>query len=194
MRQGFLDVPQFSTEVYNIQEKTGTRIEYSILLSSELISFGKQITDVPLKFASIVLAKPGNINQDFHADSSTGERALVYLTDVDEKSGPIEFESGPVLGKAGTYAFYKADEMHRGTKSLVDRYALALAFDDSDKNITTIGVASCADMMCQPGFRKKQVLPTQPPYDNETCCEPNSNSLLMIAVAIGLFWYIFIKY
>jgi hypothetical protein len=108
-------------------------------------------------------------------DSDSGERVIVYLTDVEDKShGPIEFLStGKLLGKAGTYAKYSASEVHRGCKSSIDRFALALAFDSNDsKALETIGaVVNCADFTCPAGYQKKNPLPTTGDGSTEICCE-----------------------
>jgi hypothetical protein len=176
MRFGFLEeIPQFPIDVYNTVQKPGSRIEYSLKLSDELIQLGNKISSLPLKFASLVKAFPSSDGQHqrFHADSQDGERAIVYLTNVDEESnGPIEFlESGKLLGKAGTFAHYSANEIHRGCASDIERYALALAFDTTSKAITTVGVNPCFGIECPPGFVEKVDIPSQPPYDETTCCE-----------------------
>ena len=196
MRQGQIDLPDIVPEIYNVQEKSGGRTEYSITVSDQLRALGQQLTDLPLRYASIVLAKPGDKNQDFHLDSDSGQRAIIYLTDVDTNSGPIEFKDGPVLGPAGTYALYGANEMHRGSKSNTDRYALALAFDDSLKPITTIGAPqSCNELACDPGFVKKNDLPSSPPYTNETCCTSSASTTfptsLVILTFLAFFFLIF---
>jgi hypothetical protein len=196
MRQGQIDVPNVVPNIYNVQAKTGGRTEYAITVTDELSSIGNKFTDMPLVYASIVVAKPGLVDQDFHADSASGQRAIIYLTDVDRDSGPIEFENGPVLGAAGTYAFYNANEIHRGSKSATDRYALALAFDDYSKNITTIGATpvSCNDIYCDDGFVKRVDLPTSQPFNNETCCTQNQNTktiLILMAIFFLVFYITF---
>jgi hypothetical protein len=146
MRTGFLEVPDFAWTVSGVQEKPGSRTEHTLVLSDELHAFGKQLTDLPLKYASLMVAHNGTTDQHFHSDSSSGERAIVYLTDVTEENGPIEFlDYGKVTGKAGTFAHYNATEQHKGCKSDVERYALAMAFDDSDTKITTIGAVQSND-------------------------------------------------
>jgi hypothetical protein len=145
MKVGFIDVTNFkyeNYEIYNSQEKSGSRIEYSLTLNDDLINIGQQISTLPLKFASIVKANATSLgkDQEFHFDSKSGERALIYLTNVDtELNGPIEFLTGKVLGKKGTYVHYNANEIHRGCLSDIERYALALAFSESNEIITTIG-------------------------------------------------------
>jgi hypothetical protein len=175
MRIGFLeDIPQFPMEVYKTMKKSGSRIEYSIRLSDELIDLGNAISSLPLKYASLVQAFPSDgQDQQFHADSEEGERAIVYLTNVDtETNGPIEFkEYGKVLGKAGTYAHYSATEIHRGCASDINRYALALAFDSTSKIITTVGNHPCYDIFCPPGYEKVPIYPEEAPYDENTCCQ-----------------------
>jgi hypothetical protein len=145
MRVGFLDVPVFQMEVYNVVKKPGSRIEYSLKISEDLIRLGKEISKIPLKFVSLMRAFPSKGNhQEFHADSEDGERAILYLTNVDQDSnGPIEFQSyGKLLGKAGTFVHYSANEIHRGCASDIERYALAFAFDtNNSKKITTIGTS-----------------------------------------------------
>lgn len=135
--------PLIYTNIYNVVKKSGSRIEYSLTLNNSLHYIASQITSIPLKFASIVLALPGTNDQKMHFDSTNGgERAIIYLTDVNkETNGPIEFqEYGKVLGKAGTFVHYNADEMHRGCKSDIHRYALALAFHENNNVvIDTIG-------------------------------------------------------
>jgi len=146
MKVGFLENFSVSNfNVYNVVEKSGSRIEYSLQLDETLIDLGKKITSIPLKYASIVLAKnnPDAKDQDFHIDSSSGERAMIYLTDVENaKNGPIEFQNNQkIIGKAGTYVHYLANELHRGCKSDIDRYALAFAFDKNPNIIIdTVGV------------------------------------------------------
>ena len=176
MRIGFIEIPSFPWNVYNTVKKSGSRVEYSLSLSDELTRLGSQISSLPLRFASLVKAIPSSSSdQEFHADSKQGERAIIYLTNVEKESnGPIEFkEFGKVLGKAGTFVHYSAQEIHRGCKSDIDRYALALAFDTSLTPITTVGVgpASCNDFECDEGYIKLDSLPNTEPYNNDTCCE-----------------------
>jgi hypothetical protein len=198
MRTGFLDVPEFPLNVYNTIEKSGSRTEYSLRLSEELVHLGHQISTLPLRYASLMKARASDgTDQDFHSDSSSGERAIVYLTDVlEDTNGPIEFKDhGKMLGKAGTFVHYGAHETHRGCASDIDRYALSLAFDTSDSLITTIGAdITCADITCPSGYRKKNTLPTTGPFDTTTCCEKNSNTVLIIgAILLALYFFFFSK-
>lgn len=142
MRIGFLEIPNFPRDIYNIVKKSGSRIEYSIRLSDELILLASKISALPLRFASIVKAMPSKgRHQEFHSDSEDGERAIVYLTNVEnDLNGPIEFKDhGKILGNAGTFIHYYANEIHRGCTSDIERFALALAFDISPKHISTVG-------------------------------------------------------
>ena len=185
MKYGVLPVPIFPIDVYDVKEKSGSRREYSLQLSDELKDVAAQISNVPLRFASLVLAYPGQDgDQDFHSDSTSGERAIIYLTDVDEQSnGPIEFEQyGKLLGKAGTYVHYDADEVHRGCKSDIYRYALALAFDHSPKEITTIGgpTTNCVDYTCPAGYDLKDPPPTNIELTTENCCDKGIDILFLI--------------
>jgi len=205
MRHGFLEVPDFSIDIYNIIEKSGARTEYSLLLNNDLYNLGKRLSDVPLRFASIVVAEPSTENQQFHADSNHGERAIIYLNDVHESSnGPIEFkEYGKILGAKGTFVHYSANEIHRGCSSDISRYALALAFDSSDTAITTIGAA--ANTICDPendphfdcpsGYSVKSPIPAPASFANDTekrdyCCNKKSSYIFVIIavlVALGVF-------
>ena len=76
-------------------------------------------TKHPLRFASIVTASAHcNEDMDMHMDDSLNlERSnvLVYLTDVKDNDGALEFETGPVLGLAGTAIHFSGNIMHRGT-------------------------------------------------------------------------------
>ena len=140
MRQGHLELPNFSGTVYGIQEKSGGRTEYALELTNDLQEYAAQISERPLRFASLMLASPGDEDQKYHADSAQGERAIVYLSDVDDSKGPIDFQrEGPIVGPAGTFAHYDASEIHRGLSSQSDRWALTLAFDTSNTIITTVG-------------------------------------------------------
>lgn len=145
MKIGFLpDINVNELSVYNQEKKSGSRIEYSLTLNDALKAMGAQMTDMPLRYASLVVAYEGHQDQEFHADSESGERAIVYLSDVNsETNGPIEFKhAGKILGKTGTYVHYNAAEIHRGCSSDTIRYALALAFDDdASKRIETVGIA-----------------------------------------------------
>jgi hypothetical protein len=145
MKIGKLILPKLNYKIYKSIKKEGSRIEYSIEINNELISIGKKISFLPLKYASIVLAlKTGTQDQTFHKDLESGERAIIYLTDVlKDSNGPIEFQDGgKVLGPAGTYVHYSANDTHRGCKSDIHRYALALAFDEDPLvHIKTIGMA-----------------------------------------------------
>jgi hypothetical protein len=197
MRTGFLDIPPFPLHTYNTTEKSGSRIEFSLRLSDEFIELGRKISDLPLKYVSLMKARASNGNdQEFHQDSSSGERAILYLTDVlDEAQGPIEFQKyGKILGKSGTYVHYSADEVHRGCSSITDRYALALAFDESSNEIRTIGgPENCSYITCPSGSKKKAVLPTTGEISETTCCEQD-NKLITIAIftfSIIAIWYIF---
>jgi len=148
MRVGFLQINAqeyiSNTSVYNITKKSGSRIEHSLTLNTKLIQLGQQITSLPLRYASIVIANVGDEDQEFHADDNSGERAILYLTNVENDThGPIEFKhGGKILGSVGTYVHYNANEVHRGCKSDIQRYALALAFDSNpSKLIQTVGIA-----------------------------------------------------
>ena len=152
MKVNTLSLPSIeilADKIYESKAKSGSRYEYSLALNDDLIELGHRITTTPLKFASLVLAVPGEKSQDFHADSDNGERAIIYIDDVlSEDNGPIEFlNHGPVFGKSGTCVHYAANEIHRGTKSKTQRYALALAFSDVDETIDTVGAALC-DFKC----------------------------------------------
>jgi len=175
MRQGFLELLTLpNLEFYKTAKKSGSRLEYSIKLTKELQNLGKKFSNLPLKFASLIKAFPSNEkHQEFHADSEDGERALLYLTDVEnESNGPIEFQNfGKILGKAGTFVHYSANEVHRGCASDINRYALAFAFDNSEKTITTIGRSSCEEVTCPDGYVYKNPLPNSGEFSEETCCE-----------------------
>lgn len=193
MRTGLIEVPEFPLDVYKKVEKSGSRTEYSLRLSDELVNVGQRISSLPLKYASLMKARASEgHDQDFHSDAATGERAIVYLTDVlDDSNGPIEFqEFGKVLGKAGTFAHYSADESHKGCASNIDRYALTMAFDDSDRTITTVGTESCVGITCPAGYKKKGVLPTEDPFNEETCCEKD-NALVKAIIVAGLLFAIY---
>jgi hypothetical protein len=196
MKYGFIDQPNFSVDIYNVVEKSGSRKEYSLTISDDLKQLGSQISDLPLRFASIVHAFPSTASdQEFHSDDTSGERAIVYLTDVEsESSGPIEFkEFGKILGKSGTYVKYSANEIHRGCVSDVDRYVLALAFDDSSKEITTIGgpVTPCFDYECPAGFALRDPLPSGGAASVQNCCyssyKANHTALIIFIVVSALF-------
>ena len=199
MKQGYLEsIPNFPIKIYDVKEKSGSRREYSLELSQELKDVASHISDVPLRFASLVLAYPSmqgdGTDQEFHSDSNSGERAIIYLTDVNEESnGPIEFEQyGKLLGKAGTYIHYPADEVHRGCKSDIYRYALALAFDDNVlKEITTIGAPTtdCADYVCPTGYKLKDPAPENIELTYQNCCNQTEyNTLLIISIIfVSLF-------
>lgn len=201
MKQGFFEsIPNFPINIYDVQEKSGSRREYSLEISQELKDVASHISNVPLRFASLVLAYPDSQNgtdQEFHSDSNSGERAIIYLTDVnDESNGPIEFEQyGKLLGKVGTYIHYPADEVHRGCKSDIYRYALALAFDDNvSKEITTIGVTTdCVDYVCPTGYKLKDPAPTDVELTYQNCCNQTEyNTLLIISIIfVGLFIFAF---
>jgi hypothetical protein len=206
MRVGFLElekVPKF--EFYKTVEKPGSRFEYSIKLTDELKNLGKKFSTLPLKFASLIQATPSNNkHQEFHADSEDGERALLYLTDVEnESNGPVEFQKyGKILGKAGTFVHYSANEVHRGCASDINRYALAFAFDSSEKTITTIGVPiedNCTTLItCPSGFVYRNPLPNSGPYSVQSCCVAVSEDKfpwvwiyvgVPILVVLGYFLY-----
>jgi hypothetical protein len=197
MKTGFIEIPNFPVDIYNTLEKPGSRTEYSLKLSDELNRIAQSISDVPLRYASLVLARPGNESQDFHSDSNTGERAIIYLTDVlEDSNGPIEFEHGKVLGPSGTYVKYSASEIHRGCSSDIDRLALALAFDSSSKIITTIGGSptGCAIYVCPSGYRLKDPPPAGT-ASTELCCE-KSDTLKNIVVALlvlFLAWFYILR-
>jgi hypothetical protein len=153
---------------------------------------------MPLKYASIVHAFPGeDQDQEFHRDSESGERAIVYLTDVMEATnGAIEFlDQGKLLGKAGTYAHYSANEVHRGCKSDIDRYALALAFDsDNSKVITTIG-AVCSGYVCPTGYVLKTPVVNTGSSTTQNCCKKVTNYALIVSIIalVLLFFYLMRK-
>ena len=191
MKTGFLEIPNFPCDIYSTLEKSGSRTEYSLKLSDELDTIAKSISDVPLRYASIVLARPGTENQDFHLDSNTGERAIIYLSDVlEDSNGPIEFESGKILGPVGTYVKYSASEIHRGCSSDINRYALALAFDTSTAPITTIGSAEgCTGYSCPSGYKLKDPPPSGS-QSTELCCEKVSDTLKNIIVGLIIFFLV----
>lgn len=187
-------------DVYNIQKKSGSRIEYSLILNNELYKLAKQISNVPLRYASIVKAEAtlDGKNQEFHFDSVNGERAIIYLTDVDnELNGPIEFKKhGKILGKKGTFVHYSANEIHRGCSSNIERYALALAFNDVDNKITTIGGTDCNVFECPSGYITKDPVPEYGPETNndtekrDYCCtlstfsNDSNNSIFVFSIAL----------
>ena len=185
---GQIDVPEISLSVYNTLKKSGSRTEYSLILNDELRHLGSSITTMPLRYASLVHAIPGNEDQDFHSDSSTGERALIYLTDViEESNGPIEFKNfGKVLGPAGTFVHYSANETHRGCRSDINRVALAMAFDTMPKDIKTIGAMDCVYWECPAGSTKKNPVPSGESPSNEYCCNKKSSLLPFVVAAIFL--------
>jgi hypothetical protein len=195
MKHGVInDLPNFSVDVYNVTKKSGSRVEYSLSISEELLNIGSQISDLPLRFASIVHATPSfGPHQDFHYDDNSGERAIVYLTDVEtETSGPIEFQQfGKVFGKKGTYVKYSASEIHRGCSSDVNRFALALAFDADDKVITTIG-STCVGYNCPPGCILKNPPPDNITLSTEVCCDyvgedsKSDNTVLIVVIVVVL--------
>jgi len=193
MKRGQIEVPVFPSNVYKTIKKSGSRTEYSLTLNQELRQIGSLISDMPLRYASVVHATPGSVDQDFHRDASTGERAIIYLTDVvSESNGPIEFNSGKVLGPAGTYAHYSANETHRGCKSDIDRYALALAFDSNDSIIDTIGTPNlCEAYTCPAGYSKKNPLPVDPASATTAICCGSIVVKVVIIVAIVLVLFIF---
>jgi hypothetical protein len=129
--------------------KPGGRFETPLCLDNAVMSVADQLNILkPLRFASLVEARPSEgESQAFHVDSHSSERttAIVYLSDVPDVSyGPVELEStGPVLGPRGTAVVYN-NVMHRGVvnRSEKTRMALALAFDESDVPIKTIGEVS----------------------------------------------------
>ena len=180
-------------EFYKTVEKPGSRFEYSIKLTDELKNLGKQFSTLPLKFASLIQATPSNNkHQEFHADSEDGERALLYLTDVEnESNGPVEFQKyGKILGKAGTFVHYSANEIHRGCASDINRYALALAFENSEKTITTIGVAdNCTTLItCPSGFVYRNPLPNSGPFSIQSCCVAVSEDKFpWVWILLGVF-------
>jgi hypothetical protein len=198
MRVGTLEVPTFPMDIYTVREKSGSRKEYSVTMSENLKQLASQISSLPLRYASIVHAFPGeDQDQDFHKDSDSGERAIVYLTDVmEETNGPIEFlDHGKLLGKAGSYVHYPASEVHRGCKSDIDRYALALAFDkDDSKPITTIG-AVCSGFVCDSGYVLKDPLVNTGSATNANCCEKknDTNIWLIIIPVVFLLFFVFLR-
>ena len=214
MKQGFLEIPDFALDIYNTQKKSGGRTEYSLKLTEELYDLGKKITDLPLRFASIVEAHPSTEDQQFHQDSESGERAIIYLTDVHETNGPIEFKTGKVLGPIGTFVHYPANEIHRGCASDIDRLALALAFNTEETEITTVGAATfpkeCqqlqqGDFGCPEGRGFKNPLPpdvvdtvvTYPQLVNY-CCTGGSSSgstwwVWLIVGLIAVFLYTYMR-
>jgi hypothetical protein len=136
---------------------------------------------------------PGSEDQDFHSDSKSGERAIVYLTDVDnDANGPIEFkDGGKILGPAGTYVHYSANAIHRGCKSNIDRYALALAFDSEETIISTVGAGlpGCTDFNCPVFYKRKNPAPDG--STTEECCELDfvMVAILIIAIAVLIFYF-----
>jgi hypothetical protein len=199
MRVGTLEVPTFPMDIYTVREKSGSRKEYSVTMSENLKQLASQISSMPLRYASIVHAFPGeDQDQDFHKDSDSGERAIVYLTDVmEETNGPIEFlDHGKLLGKAGSYVHYPASEVHRGCKSDIDRYALALAFDmDDSKAITTIG-AVCSGFVCDSGYVLKDPIVNTGDPTNANCCKKTKkdfNWLLIVVPCLFLLFFVFLR-
>ena len=190
MKSGQIEVPVFPSDVYNTIQKSGSRTEYSLKISPELRQIGSQISAMPLRYASVVHAMPGSEDQQFHSDSASGERAIIYLTDVTaESNGPIEFkDTGKVLGPAGTYAHYSASAVHRGCKSDIDRYALALAFDNSEDPISTIGAENlCAAYDCPTGYTKKDPLPNMPASaTTEICCDKTANTVVIVLIVVAV--------
>lgn len=191
MKHGFIEaLPNFPLDIYNVIQKSGSRVEYSLTLTDELKDLGRRVSDMPLRFASIVYAFPSDgPDQTFHADDNSGERAIVYLTDVsNERNGPIEFENyGKVLGKAGTFVKYSANEVHRGCSSDIDRYALALAFDDdAEKVITTIGATVCDGYQCPAGYTIKDPLPNTGDNTTENCCDATYKPNHTLAIVLGI--------
>jgi len=193
MKYGFIkNLPNFGVDVYNVIHKPGSRVEYSLTLTDELKDIGSRVSDLPLRFASIVHAQPSDgPHQQFHADDNSGERAIVYLTDVSEETnGPIEFEEyGKVLGKAGTFIKYAANEVHRGCASDIDRYALALAFDeDAAKVITTVG-SVCTGYECPDGYTLKDPIVDTGSRTTENCCVANAKKdyLWIVLIVVALF-------
>jgi hypothetical protein len=175
-------------KIYAARPKSGSRFEYSLSLTEDLKALGKSITNVPLKFASLLFAVPGQNSQNFHFDSKTGERAIVYLDDVlGEEKGPIEFLShGKVFGKAGTFAHYQASEIHRGFRASTQRYALALAFSNETEPIETVGMANACDYKCPFGFLNKDCVS---PCTRDNCCKFNQWPLVLaFLVLVGLFF------
>jgi len=205
MKQGYLEIPDFALDIYNTQKKTGGRTEYSLKLTDELLDLGKKITSLPLRFASLVEAHPSTEDQQFHQDSESGERALIYLTDVHETNGPIEFKNGKVLGPIGTFVHYRANEIHRGCASDVDRLALALAFNADEKEITTVGGHVCGgdgfEFQCPNGRTLKNPKPadlneiSSEEEQIDYCCNAASSSsswwiwLIVILVLYYLYFY-----
>ena len=191
MKLGFINLKKFPYEIYNIQKKTGNRIEYSLKLTDDLKKLATNISSVPLAYASIVRAYPGDEDQEFHADFKEGERAIIYLTDVNEESnGPIEFkEHGKILGNAGTFVHYDANTIHRGCKSDIERFALAFAFDNSNK-IETIGIIAepCSGFECPSDY--ENIYPGSGDDTIENCCKkktkPMSMFLIVVVVVVAI--------
>jgi hypothetical protein len=195
MKRGQIEVPVFPSNVYKTIKKSGSRTEYSLTLNQELRQIGSLLSDMPLRYASVVHAMPGSVDQDFHSDALTGERAIIYLTDVvSESNGPIEFNSGKVLGPAGTYAHYSANETHRGCKSDIDRYALALAFDSNDSIIDTIGALNlCEAYTCPAGYSKKDPLPVDPASGSTAiCCNKDGSIVVPVVIIVAIVLVLFI--
>jgi hypothetical protein len=195
MRIGKLQLPPYKNlfdKIYDVKAKSGSRFEYSLSLTDELKDLGRKISDLPLKFASLVLAVPGQKSQNFHSDNVEGERAIVYMEDVlDEKRGPIEFKThGKVFGKAGTFAHYEANEIHRGVKAGTLRYALALAFSKNDEVIETVGVAQDCNYKCPFGYKNKDC--TVCTRDN--CCKFDQWPLIIAFFIIILGFGVYKKY
>ena len=180
--------------------KTGNRREYRLDSNN---AFVRRIVDnlhiqKPLRFASLMEALPGkSTSQSFHMDSTNNSRtnAIVYLTDVPEESyGPIEFQGiGPVLGTRGTTAVYSANEMHRGVANQQDetRYAITMAFAESDEQINTIGgpapitaPSNNQDIL----FAIVLIVSLVYLYMNNTGSSTNLLALLAIAVALSLVY------
>jgi len=131
-----IKMPKIHTDIITVLEKPGNRIEYALKLNEDLNAFGKEITNMPLQFASVIIAEPGEEDQLWHEDCDEGERAILYLSDVDEYGGAVEFNTGKVIGPSGTLIYYNANEMHRGCATNKKRAILAFAFSNVQKPFT----------------------------------------------------------
>lgn len=138
------------------RDLTGERKEYVLSLNHSAVQIAANAIralqpGLPrLTFASLLVASRGRVaarHQDWHSDApqSAGRTiALTYLTPVlAPHHGATEFFDGPVLGPAGRFVVYGAEESHRGllnTSGPCDRVALGLVFSNEPPgSVKTIG-------------------------------------------------------
>jgi len=139
-------------------KKPGNRFEYVLPLDTPWLAQFQSLSEMPLRFASILVALKGTENQDEHQDDPTelGERVIVYLTDVKTADdGALEIAGVPQLGDRGKINRYTTRDMHRGlaNKSDTPRIALGLAYSHSTKAILTIGGPSIFFMNLTPTLK-----------------------------------------